>query len=144
MAGDELRAFLQGQLPDFMVPPVLMPLPSLPLTPNGKINRQALPDPDTTADAVGKVYLPPANPTEEQVAEIWRDVLQSGPVSVTDNFFELGGHSLLAAQVISRIRTNLLVDLPLRVLFEAPTVRGLSEAVAQHQASYCPVTTSIE
>src|SRR4029077_10582712 len=94
-------------------------LPKLPLTANGKIDRQALPEPEQVET---KAYVAPKNQTEEAVAAIWAEVLRRERVSADDNFFDLGGHSLLATQVISRLRRALNIELPLRTLFEAPTV----------------------
>jgi acyl carrier protein len=100
----------------------------LPLTANGKLDRQALPTPDLSAAAV-EGYVAPQTPVEEVVAGIWQELLHVERVGVTDNFFELGGHSLLATQVISRLRSVLAVDVPLRSLFEQPTVAGLAQFV---------------
>ena len=123
---DELRTYLKQQLPDYMVPAAIMPLPRIPLTPNGKIDRQALPEPELHE---AKQYVAPRTPTEEVICNIWAEVLRAGRVSTEDSFFDLGGHSLLATQVISRIRRALNVDLPLRSLFETPTVRAISEQI---------------
>ena len=111
-----------------MVPSAFVILESLPLTPNGKVDRKALPAPD--ADGIlADAYVAPGNPTEERLAEIWCAVLKLGQIGVNNNFFELGGHSLLATQVISRIRNTFQIEVPLRALFEAPTVAGLAERV---------------
>lgn len=123
---DELRNYLKQQLPDYMVPAAIMPLPRIPLTPNGKIDRQALPEPELHE---AKQYVAPRTPTEEVVCNIWAEVLRADRVSTEDSFFDLGGHSLLATQVISRIRRTLNVDLPLRSLFETPTVAAISEQI---------------
>jgi len=122
----ELRSYLAERLPDYMLPSVFIPLEALPLTPNGKVDRRALPMPDTTQPRV-EGYTSPRNPTEAAIAAIWAEVLGLEQVGVHDNFFELGGHSLLATQVISRLRNTFQLELPLRTLFEAPTVAGLAE-----------------
>jgi acyl carrier protein len=127
-AADELRSFLAEQLPHYMVPSAFVALDALPLTANGKLDRQALPDPDQ-APSVRTRFTGPRNPVEEALANVWVEVLGVERVGVHDDFFELGGHSLLATQVISRVRAELGVDLPLRTIFEAPTVAGLAEAV---------------
>jgi acyl carrier protein len=132
---EQLRSHLLEQLPDYMVPAVFVALPSLPLTPNGKVDYQALPAADQAAAPAARSYVPPRNPVEETLADIWAEVLKLERVSVEDNFFELGGHSLLATQVISRVCSNLQVQVPLRVLFETPTVAGLAQAVMHSQAS---------
>jgi len=101
-------------------------LDQFPLTPNGKIDRRALPAPELSA---ADSYVAPRTPIEELVAQVWRDVLHVERVGVTDNFFTLGGHSLLATQVVARLRSVLAVDVPLRSLFEQPTVTGLAQCV---------------
>ncbi|MBI3415937.1 MAG: amino acid adenylation domain-containing protein, partial [Verrucomicrobia bacterium] len=132
-SAEELRNYLKEQLPDYMVPAVLIPLEALPLTPNGKIDRRALPDPETTPAAKEKVYVAPTNPTEEKLAAIWREVLKVERVGIQDDFFELGGHSLLATQVIVRIRSAFEIQLPLRVIFESPTLVKLSAVISEAQ-----------
>ena len=118
----DLRRFLQQKLPEYMVPSAFIFLESLPLTPSGKLDRKALPAPDQTRPELEETYSPPRTPVEESLAQIWCDVLKLDQVGVHDNFFDLGGHSLTATQLISRIRDTFKLDLPLRNLFEAPTV----------------------
>ncbi|HEX6039302.1 non-ribosomal peptide synthetase, partial [Longimicrobium sp.] len=120
---DALRAHVAGQLPDYMVPSAWVTLEQMPLTPSGKVDRRALPEPDVSALAAARVA--PRTPAEEIVAGIWEGVLGVRP-GATDSFFDLGGHSLRATQVVSRVRDAFGVDLPLRALFEAPTVEGLA------------------
>jgi amino acid adenylation domain-containing protein len=122
----ELRRHLRGQLPEYMVPSAFVMLNSLPLTPNGKVDRRALPVPDASRPEPGAVYVAPRTAVEESVAQILAGLLRIGRVGVNDHFFELGGHSLLAIQVVSRIREAFGVEMPLRVIFEAPTVAGIS------------------
>jgi amino acid adenylation domain-containing protein len=126
----ELRAFLKERLPAYMVPSDLVLLAALPRTRTGKVDRRALaahgvaaPEPES--------YTPPSTLTEELIAAIWQELLGAGRVGIYDNFFDLGGHSLLAPQVFSRIEDTFEVRLPLRVLFEAPTVAEMSNAVEQ-------------
>jgi amino acid adenylation domain-containing protein len=119
----ELRAHVGAQLPDYMVPAAWVVLDALPLTPSGKVDRRALPEPDASAAAAARVA--PRTPAEELVAGVWERVLGVRP-GADDNFFDLGGHSLRATQVVSRIRDAFGIDLPLRALFEAPTVAGLA------------------
>jgi amino acid adenylation domain-containing protein len=128
---EQLRTFLQEQLPAYMVPAVFVLLPSLPLTPNGKIDHRALPDPDKQRLTGTKVRVAPRNDVEEKLAAIWKEVLGMEQIGVTDDFFELGGHSLLATQVISRVRRVFELQLPLRSIFETPTVAGLAVTIAQ-------------
>jgi hypothetical protein len=124
VAASALRAALAARLPDYMVPGAVVQLERVPLTPSGKVDRRALPEPDAAALERG-AYAAPRTVVEELVAEIWAGVLRVGRVGVEDNFFELGGHSLLATQVVSRMRAALGVEVPLRALFEAPTVARL-------------------
>jgi amino acid adenylation domain-containing protein len=123
--GEDLRSYLKQQLPDYMVPQAVVILAKLPLTPNGKIDRKALPEPE---QAQTKTYVAPRTAAEQKIAAIWAEVLRRelNQISVEDNFFDLGGHSLLATQVISRLRRVLNIELPLRTLFESPTVAGLA------------------
>ncbi|HVR95695.1 MAG TPA: non-ribosomal peptide synthase/polyketide synthase, partial [Thermoanaerobaculia bacterium] len=123
---DELRAFLRSELPEYMVPADLVRLDALPLTPSGKLDRRALPEPQGGTETE---HAAPADPVEELLTGIWAEVLGRGRVGVRDDFFALGGHSLLATQVVSRVRQVLGVELPLRQLFEAPTVAGFARAV---------------
>ena len=121
-----LRAFLRERLPEYMQPAAYVLLERLPLTPNGKVDQRALPAPQYGRADIGGAYVPPRNTLEELIAEVWCEVLQLERVGVNDNFFELGGHSLLAAQVLARLARLLKVELPLRGLFETPTVSALA------------------
>ncbi|MEW5925850.1 MAG: amino acid adenylation domain-containing protein [Gemmatimonadota bacterium] len=122
----ELRAWLRGSLPEYMLPSAVVALESLPLTPTGKIDRRALPAPDASA---GGAYTAPRGESEERLAAIWAEVLGVDRVGAEDDFFALGGHSLLATRVASRVRQAFGVEMPLRALFEAPTVAGLAGRV---------------
>ncbi|RKH23190.1 amino acid adenylation domain-containing protein, partial [Corallococcus sp. CA031C] len=121
-----VRSTLKDAVPEYMVPSAFVVLPALPLTANGKVDRKALPEPREAGVEVSGTYVAPRTPTEEVLAGDWAQVLGVGRVGTRDNFFELGGHSLLATQAISRIRSSLGVQLPLRALFEAPTVAELA------------------
>ena len=125
-AAAQLRSFLQATLPDYMIPAVFVFLPVLPLNANGKIDRKALPAPDAGEGAAQGDA--PRNAVEEIVAGIWASLL-GREVGIFDNFFELGGHSLLATQVASRLRDAFAAEIPLRRLFDAPTVAALAEEV---------------
>ncbi|MFN6464051.1 MAG: non-ribosomal peptide synthetase [Nostoc sp. DedVER02] len=127
-----VRSFLKSKLPEYMVPSAIVILEALPLTPNGKLDRRALPAPDLHSQLLDK-YVAPRNPIEEILSLIWAQVLKVEQVGIHDNFFELGGHSLLATQLISRVRTSLKVELPLRSLFAAPTVAELSQNIQRSQ-----------
>jgi acyl carrier protein len=131
---NQLRAHLKARLPEYMIPSAFVFLDELPLTPNGKVDRKALPAPDATSVVVGTNYVAPRTSVEEALVGIWAEVLQVGRVGVEDNFFELGGHSLLATQLIARIRGTLKTEVPLRSLFETPTVAGLARAIEQNQS----------
>jgi amino acid adenylation domain-containing protein len=130
-ADDDVRSFLGRRLPSYMIPAAFVTLDALPMTPAGKIDRKALPRPDWSGAAEGSVA--PRGPLEELIAAVWSEVLEVGMerVGVRDDFFRLGGHSLLATRVVSRLRDRLGVEVPLRRLFEAPTVEGLARVVAE-------------
>ncbi|XQQ06563.1 MAG: amino acid adenylation domain-containing protein [Leptolyngbya sp. IPPAS B-1204] len=123
----ELRQFISARLPAYMVPAIWIALPELPRLPNGKLNRSALPQP-TAQSAQSKT--PPATAIEQTIAAIWQTELQIDAIGRDDNFFELGGHSLLAMTVVARISETLGIELPLRTLFQSPTVAGLAAEVS--------------
>ncbi|MEH2375577.1 non-ribosomal peptide synthetase [Nostoc sp.] len=123
----QLRQFLKERLPEYMLPSAFVLMGSLPLTPSGKVDRKALPVTDTSKSELEVSFVLPRTPTEEIVADIWADILRREQIGIYDNFFDLGGHSLLATQVISRLREAFKIDLPLRSLFENPTVKNLVE-----------------
>jgi amino acid adenylation domain-containing protein len=125
----ELRDYLKKKLPDYMIPAAWVSLPALPLTPNGKVDRKALPAPGTARPAHALGFVAPRTETETKLAVWWADVLGLERISIHDDFFELGGHSLTATQLVSRIRTGLHIDVPLRSLFESPTVAQFAEYV---------------
>ena len=120
-----LRSFLKQSLPAYMIPTGFICLEQLPLTPSGKVDRQALPEPDPTQRVLDNQFVAPRNPTEATLSHIWTNLLSLEQVGIHDNFFELGGHSLLATQVISRIQDAFSIQLPLRSLFELPTIAEL-------------------
>ncbi|MBW4636657.1 MAG: amino acid adenylation domain-containing protein [Gloeocapsa sp. UFS-A4-WI-NPMV-4B04] len=128
---NSIRSFLQRKLPEYMIPSVVT-LKTLPLNPNGKVDRWQLPAPDQVQPLAG--FFAPRTNVEQVIAGIWAEVLSLERVGIYDNFFELGGHSLLATQVISRLRQAFQVELPLRYLFDSPTVADLAVAIAQKLA----------
>ncbi len=123
-----VRAHLRARLPEYMVPGVLLVLEALPRTPTGKLDRRSLPDPDA-AVREPEPSAAPRTPVEEVLAAIWGEVLRRESIGREESFFDLGGHSLLAARVISRIRSDLAVEVPIRALFEEPTVARLAAEV---------------
>ena len=127
----EVSGFLRNKLPDYMVPSAFVFLDSLPLTPNGKVNRKALPVPSQNCPEFEESFVAPRTPVEELLANTWAEVLKLDRAGVHDNFFDLGGHSLLATQVISRICQAFKVELPLRALFERPTVAELAKRIEE-------------
>ena len=124
-----LREFLKAQLPEYMVPSEFRVLESFPMTPNRKIDRRALAALKPARSELTESIVAPRDPIESAIAEIWQQVLSVESVGIDVNFFEQGGHSLLATQVISRIRESFQVELPLRCLFESPTIAVLAEEV---------------
>jgi amino acid adenylation domain-containing protein/thioester reductase-like protein len=126
----ELRSFFKQKLPNYMIPAFFVMLESLPLTNSGKVDRRALlASGDVTSNIATENFVLPHTPIQEIVAGIWRDVLKLEQVGIHDNFFELGGHSLATIQVISRLREAFEIDLPVRYLFEEPTVAALANAL---------------
>jgi len=123
-----LRAHLAESLPDHMVPTAFVILERLPTTATGKLDRRSLPAPETSA-YLSREYEAPSGDVEERLAHIWRTLLRRERVGRNDNFFELGGHSLLAMQAIVRIRAALSIEVPIRLLFEAPTLHQLAAQV---------------
>jgi acyl carrier protein len=126
---NELRTYLQGKLPAYMVPSTWVELQELPLTANGKLNREALPAPRRRVEA----HRPPRTPREEKLCGILAEVLSMEKISLDDDFFALGGHSLMATRVISQVRAALGVELSLRTIFAAPTVGEMSRHLGLDQ-----------
>jgi amino acid adenylation domain-containing protein len=125
----EMREYLKRRVPEYMVPASFVVLEALPLTATGKVDRNALPEPEQARPQLAQVYVAPQTAVEEVLCGIFSEVLQVDPVGVRDSFFELGGHSLLATQISSRVRSAFQVELPLRRLFESPTIERLAEAI---------------
>ena len=131
-AAADLRGYLAGRMPAYMLPAAFCRLETLPRTPNGKLDRAALPDPDGR-ERSGQVA--PRTPTERTLVDLWQGVLGLDRVGITDNFFDLGGHSLLATRLTARIREAMKVELPLRLVFDAPTIAELAAALDDAAAS---------
>ncbi|MEH1123084.1 condensation domain-containing protein [Micromonospora sp. CPCC 206061] len=125
---DQVRAYAADRLPALLVPSVVVPLAALPLTHHGKVDTAALPAP-TVTEEVRTAYVAPRTDAEELVAEVFAELLQVARVGANDDFFVLGGHSLLAIRVIARLRAAVSLDLPVRLLFQYPTVAGFAQAV---------------
>lgn len=132
---EQLRGFLRERLPDYMLPSQFACLDKLPMTPNGKVDRRALPRPKETGAAGRAALAAPRTPLEEKLAAVWTDVLGAREMGIRDNFFDLGGNSLKLMQVASRLRIALQIDIPLRRLFEAPTIAGMAVAILEIQAA---------
>lgn len=144
---NELREHIRGSLPEYMIPTHFEFLSEFPLTPNGKIDRKALPAPELIKSESTSGYLPPRDEVEIQLTSLWEKTLNVKPVGITDNFFELGGHSLLAAQLFAKIEKLFGVNIPLGVLFQAPTIESLSKIIKQKDrksnwSSLVPIQTS--
>jgi amino acid adenylation domain-containing protein len=123
----QLREHLLGKLPEYMVPGEYVEMEELPLNHNGKVDRNKLPQPDT--DTPEQEYAGPRNPTEETLCRVWQEILRRERVGIHDNFFKIGGHSLMAARAAARMRESFKVDIPLRRMFELPTIAQLAQAV---------------
>ncbi len=128
---NDLSKYLHHNLPDYMIPTRYVDLEVLPLTPNGKVDHKALPVPEVTPRELDECYVVPTTPQEELMALLWAKILGLSKVGATDNFFEMGGHSLMATRLMTHIRDSFEVDIPLRRLFEKPTVKALTEAIEQ-------------
>ncbi len=137
-----LRSKLKEMLPAYMVPSIFVPLKEIPLTPNGKTDRARLPIPDISAMS-GEDYREPRNAFEQGMGEIWATVLNLKKIGIYDNFFDLGGHSLLATQVVARIRNTFQIDIPVRVIFDHPTIFELAGFVSEKISQEDILTTEI-
>jgi acyl carrier protein len=126
-----LRQYLKQKLPEYMVPAVIVLLMELPLGTTGKVDRQALPAVAAGRPELETKYLAPRTAVEEDLARIWREVLAVQHIGIEDNFFELGGHSLMATQVLSRVREVFNLEVPLRVMFQSPTIASFAIAIVQ-------------
>jgi amino acid adenylation domain-containing protein/thioester reductase-like protein len=128
---NQLRDFLKQKLPDYMVPSIFVLLDTLPITSNGKVDRRALPDPDQSLSDLNlaEAFVAPRTSIEQQLAEIWAQILNLEQVSIYDDFFEFGGHSLLVTQLLFQVRETFQVVLPLQSFFKAPTIAELAKNI---------------
>jgi hypothetical protein len=124
-----IQVFLKDRLPDHMIPSALVFLEALPITPNGKVDRRALPEPDQPRAELAQDFAAPRTEVEQVIAEIWKAVLGVNQPGVHDNFFKSGGHSLLATRIISRVRDTLEMEIPVRTVFEYPTIAEFSDFI---------------
>lgn len=129
----ELRRVLGESLPDYMLPAAFVTLDALPLTPNGKVDRRMLPELGSTRPQLDTSFIAPRTPVEEELAKIWAQMLSLDQVGIHDDFFDLGGHSLLATQVTSRVINCFKVDLPIKSLFDSPTVADMAMIITQNE-----------
>jgi acyl carrier protein len=132
----ELNRFLKSKLPEYMIPVAYIILTQIPLTATGKVDRITLEKYELMRPDINTKFVAPRDSTEERIAEIWRELLEVDRVGVLDNFFALGGHSLLATQVMSRLRDEFQVEVPLQRLFDTPTIEELAAAVAEHSTEF--------
>ncbi|HEX8920581.1 MAG TPA: phosphopantetheine-binding protein, partial [Pyrinomonadaceae bacterium] len=135
VATSEVRERLRERLPEYMIPGAVVQLAELPLTSNGKVDRQQLPALEQREREVRERYVPARTELEEALVCIWREVLGLAEIGVEDNFFELGGHSLLVTQLMSRVRDAFRADIPLRPLYEQPTIARLAELIEQAKSN---------
>src|SRR6185436_4711357 len=131
---ERLRAHLQQVLPDYMVPSALVVIDRMPMTLNGKLDRNALPPPDSSA-YVSREYVSPQGEVEECVADVWRELLRVDRIGRLDNFFELGGHSLLAMQASARLESRWPIDVPIRSIFDYPSLSDLAAHIEELRSS---------
>jgi acyl carrier protein len=129
----EMRRFLKSQLPDYMIPATFISLDALPLTDTLKVDRKALPQSDGLRPEIAVSYGAPRNWIEEALVTIWAESLELERVGVHDNFFDLGGHSLTATRIIARVVKTFTLELPIRALFDCPTVAEMARVIAQRQ-----------
>nr|AYN44243.1 nonribosomal peptide synthetase [Cloning vector H69C977B_s05]AYN44279.1 nonribosomal peptide synthetase [Cloning vector H69C977B_s11]AYN44303.1 nonribosomal peptide synthetase [Cloning vector H69C977B_s15] len=130
-----IRDHARKRLPEFMVPAEIILLEELPLTSSGKVDKKRLPPPRLEEHEARASFVAPRTPTEKALAALWEELLEKRPIGAGDNFFQLGGHSLLAAQVMSRVRRTLGVEVPLSAIFEQPTLGALASVIAAKEAA---------
>ncbi len=126
----QVTEYLQTSLPEFMVPGIIVFLPKMPLTISGKIDKKSLPDP-SSVELTDTEFQAPQNPLQQKLSEIWMELLEIDRLGINDNFFELGGHSMLAMRMGAAIRRQLNADLPVKAIFQHPTIASLSKIIEQ-------------
>jgi amino acid adenylation domain-containing protein len=131
---DELRSFLRSRVPEYMVPVVFVELDRLPLLPSGKLDRMALPTPSLDSLVERRIIVDGRTEIEAKLSSIWQEVLERDRVSIYDNFFDLGGHSLSGMRVLARMRRDFHIDIPIRSLFDKPTIAELALELEEHKA----------
>lgn len=138
----KVRTFLEGKLPQYMIPTRWVSLQALPLTPNGKVDRNRLPEPDPSAGQ--ESYVAPTGETEQRLARIWETVLQRKSVGATDNFFDLGGHSLLVARLLRQVEFEFGARLSMASIFQAPTIAQFAQLLLHRNARSAPVAIPLQ
>jgi acyl carrier protein len=133
VTASDLRLALAEKLPPEMIPAKTVVVEALPVTPNGKLNRRALPKPANIRPELAVAYVAPVTPVEKELSRIWTEILALDRVGVLDDFFDLGGHSLAATRVVSQVLKYFQFEIPLRSLFESPTVAQMAEVVEEHR-----------
>lgn len=128
-----VRDFLKEKVPEYMIPSAIVWLDALPRTPSGKIDRNTLPAPEQGISERQDSLVPPSNPTEQTLVQIWADTLKLDHVGINDNFFDLGGHSLNASQIVSRVFQHFRVQIPIQALYESPTVAEMAAVIKEHK-----------
>ncbi len=126
---NSLITFLKEKIPDYMVPSYFIELDKFPLTPNGKINRKAFPEPDENIIIKDETKGDYGDGFENELAVIWKDILEIKKISNSDNFFAVGGTSLLAIQLIYKLNEKFEIDLPVSIIFDSPTINKLSAEI---------------
>jgi len=138
-----LRSHLRDRLPEYMVPAAFVVLNRMPQTPSGKIDRRALPAPESIREISARVYVAPRNTVEQTLADIWAEILNLDQIGVNENFFDLGGHSLLATQLVSRVRAAFDNEIPVRAVFENPTIAALASNTGLSRPESRPASLKI-
>jgi acyl carrier protein len=141
-ASSELRRFLRGILPDYMIPSAFVMLNALPLTPNGKLDYRALPAPETLRPELEAAYVAPETAIEQQIAVVWQEILGLEKVGLDDNFFDLGGNSFLLAQVHSKLQELFEKSIPIVQMFGKPTISALTKYLSAPRAE--PTSLPVE